>query len=287
MRTIIVNPIAGSGYALKAAEQVKTLLSARHIAFEVVQTEYKGHAEALAAKALQQGTEAIYVIGGDGTFSEVARGLVNTGVPMGLIPAGTGNDFIKTLGTPKKPADAMEFILSHEPRPCDAIDINGRVFINVTGAGFDVTVLENVADFGGKIRGILPYLVGLIRAIRKHQPMKLTYNFNGETHTEDALLCVAANGRWIGGGIPICPVAVPNDGKFDWMIVGNQPRWKIPFYLVKMMMGKIVDFPFTHHILCDKAVAESPGMKVEIDGEITPCERVEFTIHPNAMLIYW
>lgn len=170
MRMLIVNPIAGCGYALKVLEQVQHVLTARNLPFRVMRTEYPGCAAKLAQEAVEMGCEAVYVIGGDGTFSEVARGLAGSGIPIGLIPAGTGNDFVKTLATPKEPMAALDFILSHEPRLCDAIDLNGQMFLNVAGAGFDVTVLENVADFGGKIRGLLPYLVGLIRAIWKHQP---------------------------------------------------------------------------------------------------------------------
>lgn len=222
MRMLIVNPIAGCGYALKVMEQVQSVLTARNLPFRVMRTEYPGYAAKLAREAVEMGCEAVYVIGGDGTFSEAARGLAGSGIPIGLIPAGTGNDFVKTLGTPKEPMAALDFILSHEPRPCDAIDLNGQMFLNVAGAGFDVTVLENVADFGGKIRGLLPYLIGLIRAIWKHQPLQLTYTVDGKTQTKDALLCIAANGKWIGGGIPICPDAVPNDGKIDFMVVGHR-----------------------------------------------------------------
>ena len=213
MRMLIVNPIAGCGYALKVMEQVQSVLTARNLPFRVMRTEYPGYAAKLAREAVEMGCEAVYVIGGDGTFSEAARGLAGSGIPIGLIPAGTGNDFVKTLGTPKEPMAALDFILSHEPRPCDAIDLNGQMFLNVAGAGFDVTVLENVADFGGKIRGLLPYLIGLIRAIWKHQPLQLTYTVDGKTQTKAALLCIAANGKRIGGGIPICPDAVPNDGE--------------------------------------------------------------------------
>lgn len=142
MRMLIVNPIAGCGYALKVMEQVQSVLNARNLPFRVMRTEYPGYAAKLAREAVEMGCEAVYVIGGDGTFSEAARGLAGSGIPIGLIPAGTGNDFVKTLGTPKEPMAALDFILSHEPRPCDAIDLNGQMFLNVAGAGFDVTVLE-------------------------------------------------------------------------------------------------------------------------------------------------
>lgn len=95
MRMLIVNPIAGCGYALKVMEQVQSVLTARNLPFRVMRTEYPGYAAKLAQEAVEMGCEAVYVIGGDGTFSEAARGLAGSGIPIGLIPAGTGNDFIK------------------------------------------------------------------------------------------------------------------------------------------------------------------------------------------------
>lgn len=95
MRMLIVNPIAGCGYALKVMEQVQSVLTARNLPFRVMRTEYPGYAAKLAREAVEMGCEAVYVIGGDGTFSEAARGLAGSGIPIGLIPAGTGNDFVK------------------------------------------------------------------------------------------------------------------------------------------------------------------------------------------------
>lgn len=210
MRMLIVNPIAGCGYALKVMEQVQSVLTARNLPFRVMRTEYPGYAAKLAREAVEMGCEAVYVIGGDGTFSEAARGLAGSGIP-----------------------------------------------------------------------------IGLIRAIWKHQPLQLTYTVDGKTQTKDALLCIAANGKWIGGGIPICPDAVPNDGEIDFMVVGQQPRWKVPYYLVRMMMKQILNFPFTEHVLCDKVTVSSPGMHVEVDGEIIACEHAEFTMHPGALMLYW
>lgn len=87
MRMLIVNPIAGCGYALKVMEQVQSVLTARNLPFRVMRTEYPGYAAKLAQEAVEMGCEAVYVIGGDGTFSEAARGLAGSGIPIGLIPA--------------------------------------------------------------------------------------------------------------------------------------------------------------------------------------------------------
>lgn len=102
MRMLIVNPIAGCGYALKVMEQVQSVLTARNLPFRVMRTEYPGYAAKLAREAVEMGCEAVYVIGGDGTFSEAARGLAGSGIPIGLIPAGTGNDFVSRRSARRK-----------------------------------------------------------------------------------------------------------------------------------------------------------------------------------------
>ena len=102
MLTFIVNPAAGSGYALKIEAQLKAALEQRGIQAEFLRTEQPGHATQLShAAAQRESCSGVVAVGGDGTAYEVACGLMGTSVPLGIIPAGTGNDFIKTVGIPK------------------------------------------------------------------------------------------------------------------------------------------------------------------------------------------
>ena len=102
MLTFIVNPTAGNGYALKIEQQVQAEMARRGLACQFVRTEHPGHATDLAkAASSTNGCTGVIAIGGDGTAYEVACGLMNTCVPMGIVPAGTGNDFIKTVSIPK------------------------------------------------------------------------------------------------------------------------------------------------------------------------------------------
>ena len=114
MLTFIVNPAAGNQHALKVQNMLKQELERRGIESSFCLTEKPGHATDLAREAAQnKACSGVVAVGGDGTAFEVACGLMNTGVPMGIIPAGTGNDFIKTVGIPKKPLEALNFILTH------------------------------------------------------------------------------------------------------------------------------------------------------------------------------
>lgn len=285
---LIVNPIAGSGYAQKVTEQVQQVLKERGQACEVLYTSAPGHATELARQcAADEACKGVIAIGGDGTLFETASGLAGSEKPMGIIAAGTGNDFIKSVKLPKDPMQALDFILSHEPRRIDIGRINDRHFLNVCGTGFDVTVLEQMERLSSKMRGLLPYLIGVLRAIAVFKPIHVRYTMNGMTEERDVLICAVANGRFIGGGIPICPKAEVNDHLLDVVIVDSVPRWRVPFYLPGLLMGKVLDFGITRHVRCEAISVESKRMSLQIDGEIFHMDRADFAVQPGVLQMYW
>ena len=288
MLTFIVNPAAGSGYALKMEARVKAELEKRGICAEFLRTDAPGHATELAREvAGQAGCTGVIAVGGDGTCYEVACGLMGTSTPLGIIPAGTGNDFIKTVGIPKKPMQALELILSGKPRPVDVGRVNDRLFLNVSGTGFDVTVLDYTLEAKKYVKGILPYLYGLIRGIAHYKPVHMRFTADGETQERDVLICSVANGRFFGGGIPICPDAAPDDGFFDLVVVENKPRWVIPFYLPGLLMGRVLKFGITTHRRVTSVRMESKGMRLNMDGEVFPMDAADFSILKGELLLFW
>lgn len=288
MYTFIINPVAGNGYALKVEKLIADQMNKCGTVFEILHTEKPEHAMELAkASAKKPACKCVVSVGGDGTAYEVACGLLGTGVPMGIIPAGTGNDFIKTVGIPKKPMDALHHILNGTPRPVDVGRLNNRMFLNVCGTGFDVQALEYTLAAKKYVRGILPYMLGVIRAIFTYKPVHVSFTVDGETQERDVLLCSIANGKYIGGGIPVCPDAKPDDGMMDMIIVETKPRWKIPFYLPGLMLGKIDAFKITTHKRCKTMNIHSDGMHLNVDGEILTLDDAQFEILPGKLMLYW
>lgn len=288
MLTFIVNPAAGNGYALKIENQMREEMVRRALDFRFCHTDAPGHATDLAAQAAQtEGCTGVIAVGGDGTAFEVACGLMNSGVPMGIIPAGTGNDFIKTVGIPKKPLQALDFILTHQPRPVDVGGLNDRLFLNVCGTGFDVTVLDYTLAAKRYCRGLLPYLIGLIRGIAHYTPTHVRFTADGHTEDRDVLICSVANGRFFGGGIAICPDAAADDGLLDLVVVDHKPRWFLPFLVLPLLMGRILSFPFTTHKRCSNVEVYSKGMRLNIDGEIQNIDAARFRILQGALIMYW
>lgn len=287
MYAFIVNPVAGSGRAQKAVPMIEAEMRERGLNYKVYMTNHQGHATELSRQAAQEGCGCVIAVGGDGTAYEVACGLMDSGVPMGIIPVGTGNDFIKTVGIPKDATQALDFILTHPARPVDVGQLNDRLFLNVSGTGFDVQVLECMEDAKKVFHGIWPYLIGIIRGIFRYRPVHVAWTVDGETREQDVLLCAVANGRFIGGGIPICPVAEPDDGLLDLIVVENKPRRLIPFYLPGLLMGKVLTFPFASHQRCRSVTMKSPGMHLNIDGEVQAMDEVMFSVMPGRLLLHW
>ncbi len=288
MLTFIVNPTAGNGYALKIEEQLRAEIARRGIECRFLHTDHPGHATEIASQlAKDPGCTGVIAVGGDGTSYEVACGLMNTGVPLGIIPAGTGNDFIKTVGIPKKPMEALEVVLTGKARPVDVGGLNDRLFLNVCGTGFDVTVLDYTAAAKKYCRGLLPYLIGLIRGILHYKPIHVRFTADGHTEEREVLICSVANGRFFGGGIAICPDASADDGLLDLVVVEHRPRWVLPFLVPSLLMGRVLKFSFTSHKRCQSVEILSKGMRLNADGEIFPMDEARFTILQGALTLFW
>ena len=280
----IVNPIAGSGFAMEIIPRIEERMKALNLPYRVFLTEHPQHAAELA-RSLAGETEVhrVFSVGGDGTAFEVASGLAGSEKPFGIIPAGTGNDFIKSAGIPKDPMAALEAALNGREASVDMGNINGGHFLNVCGTGFDVTVLDNAESLKSRYRGLLPYFLGLLKAIFSYRPVHLRLTADGREEEGDYLICSVANGRYIGGGIPICPEAEIADGFLDLVLVQNVPRRRIPLYLPGLMMGRILRFKITRHLRVKEIAFSGKDLRVNVDGEIFSMEQVRFSVHPGVL----
>ncbi|MBR4539695.1 MAG: diacylglycerol kinase family lipid kinase [Clostridia bacterium] len=283
----ICNPIAGSGRGKIIGEIIEKILNEKKLAYIIAMTERPGHATELAREACSMHAETILAIGGDGTSLEVARGMVGRDSALGIIPAGTGNDFVKTLGVPLQPIAALEYILDHPAKNTDVGEINGDIFLNEIGTGIDVSVLDYAAKAKKTFRGILPYLYGVVMTMFHFHSISLTYSIDGgEKITMDAFVLSAANGGKIGGGIPIAPQAKVDDGKLDVAIVGKIKSTKLISRLIGLMRGKILSFPETQYYRAKSVTFTVPEMRVNIDGEIVREKTVTARVLPGALKIH-
>jgi len=282
----IVNPVAGNGFSEQAFSQLEQRMKSEGIPYSVSRTGAPGEGTRIAAElARDDQVRAVISVGGDGTAGEVAAGLCGTGKPMGIIPAGTGNDFIKSAGIPNDPMKAFDLLISGEARKTDTGWINDDFFLNVCGTGFDVTVLDYAEAEKKRHRGLTPYFLGLLKAIAHYEPVQLKVTADGEACEGAYLICSIANGRFIGGGIPICPKADIEDGLFDLVLIRNRKRWQIPFYLPGLMLSRDLHFRITSHRRVSRVKIEGKNLRVNIDGEIRSMSEAEFRINPASLLL--
>lgn len=288
MLEIIVNPAAGNGRAKVIAQEASAYLTEKGIPFQLVYTEQPDHATELARDAAARGVETVVAMGGDGTITEVARGLAHTNTALGIVPSGTGNDFIKAIGIPKDWRSALDFILTHPARTVNTGTMNDRFFMNACGAGFDVMVLDYSIEAKKHCSGIWPYFYGIIRAIKNYRPFRMRVEIGDDQVMEgDYMLCSIANGKYVGGGIPIAKQADVTDGLLDILVVDAVPRWKIPFYLPAIMLGLLPSRKPAHLYKADKCRLSSPGMRLNLDGEVLPIDDTTFTLETDALKVHW
>ena len=155
----IVNPTAGCGFAGKYVDTLKKMISRHRVDAEILFTERIGHASELAENADARGRNPIVAVGGDGTMNEIARPLVGRkDITLGIVPAGTGNDFVQILGFPNRFRDAdWDVFFEGRSISMDAGFCNGRVFLNGMGLGFDAQVAsENYEPPAKRRRAVRP-----------------------------------------------------------------------------------------------------------------------------------
>lgn len=281
----IVNPTAGSG----RAERVWARLAANHpqIAKEAHFTRAPGDGEEMAAKLVAAGCEALVAVGGDGTLHETLNGALRSSPNplIGIIPAGTGNDFARSVSLPRDPERALAICLSGEAQPIDVGLVNGRAYINVAGFGFDAAVAEEVASRSVKgATGPIPYLMAVFHQLKTFRPRPLSIRFDDQVIEAPVLFGAVGNGSTYGGGMKICPHARVDDGALDLCLAGDLGPVETLVNLVKVFRGLHLDHPKCSYHRAQKIVVEGdPLVRVHADGQLLGNLPATFEIRPQAI----
>lgn len=279
----IANARSGKGRGQEVANKIKEYMQG--IAeFEICYTQYREHAVLLAKELSQrQDCTAIVAVGGDGTFSEVLNG-ADLKHPIGFIPSGSGNDFIRTTGE-KTLKERLDDILSGEYKNIDFISVNEKRCLNVLGGGFDVDVLENEARFRKTFKGAICYYLALLKTLLciKFRPMKMVVD-NGEEIEYECLIFALANGKYYGGGMPLSLESSIDDGKMDLLIIKKLPLIKVPYVLAKFLSGNVRDVK--KHVFscaCTSFLCYLGDVPMQIDGEIKKIEKIDCKVITNQL----
>ena len=278
----ILNPFAGSKDSLTLKPTIISYFEAHpEEVYEIVETEYAGHATEIAKRYTEADDVCLYAVGGDGTAFEVLNGL-NDGVRMAVIPNGTGNDYYRMI-MPQKDAVSKILIDTIEGKNvrADYGIANERKYLNASSMGIDADINELANHLGKKypIPKSLVYIVAAIRKVLKPQPHFYTMTFDGKELKQKALLVAVMVGGYYGGGFYPAPMADIQDGKFDIVIADDMKIARIFNLLPKYMKGTHVGIPEVKFYQTDRItlVSDTPVL-YGCDGEPILESKIEYRL---------
>lgn len=284
MFAIIVNPVSGGREGAQLVEQMKALIAEKGHTAHVFATECEGDATQKARQALEEGYTSVVSVGGDGTLSEVVQAVAGSTATLYVVPTGTGNDFARAFGLPKKPIDAFREQLQGERVQIDCLTANGCPFINVGGSGFDVEVLRKTEELKAVYPGEVAYRKAVLAVLGSYQAIDAEISVDGgQVRREKATIIEMANGRYFGGGMLVAPGSDMQDGLMDVVIVGRVPSWGIPFLLPLFIKGWHVKLPICKVVKAKEVRLKAPNLVVNMDGRLEPMDEVVFGILPGAL----
>lgn len=273
----IVNPNSGKVNKSKLENNIRNACIRREIPYEIMYTKKAGDAKGLAKKIPDEEC-VVFSVGGDGNLNEVLNGIVTSEHKiLGNIPAGSGNDFDKTL------KQQQPGIIS-----IDLGRINRRFFVNVACLGLDADVANNISFIRNKkwIPVSQRYNASLIYTYFKYKFKKLKITM-GETQVENECTILAiGNGQYYGGGFRIAPHALLDDGMLDIYFVEKMPKPKMIPVLMKLLKGNHESSPYVKRYTDKKIIVDSEELCIfNVDGEMMRSNHFEIEILPNTLKV--
>ena len=296
---IILNPMADMGNAWRIARDLRSITE-QHGGVDWSGTVYPGHAIELARQAGEQGYDMVIAMGGDGTVHEVVNGLMQVPAEkrpiLGVVPAGSGNDFAHGLKASKTPTEALNRAINGDPTTVDLgmmTDEHGHTeyFDNTLGIGFGamVTIRSHQLPV---LRGFLMYLTSVIQTIiLNHNAIHMQIESDGEKWEQKVIYLIICNGPREGGGFLVAPNAKISDGLLDYAMIKDVSRLKLFRILPEVMKGTHGRFKEVKMGTCKKfTLTANRPLYIHADGEIftgpgTDLRKVSFEILPNALRV--
>jgi YegS/Rv2252/BmrU family lipid kinase len=248
----------------------------------------------LARSAAEDGATLLVAVGGDGTVNEVAQGLAGrNGVELAVIPRGTGWDFVRTYGIPRRLEDAVAVVLGGRPRSIDLGRARYRTwagaeaesyFANIASAGMSGAIAKRANETSKALGGKVSYLWATLAVFSHWRNDEVRIAVDGERRSGRMHDVVVANGRYFGGGMMICPEAEPDDGLFDVLTIGDLTKRDLLLTLPKTYRGRHLPHPKAE-LLRGEVVEVDSGtpLPIELDGEQPGTTPVRFEIVPQAL----
>jgi YegS/Rv2252/BmrU family lipid kinase len=282
--TLLVNPASAGGKSLKLLPRIEAALDTRRAVFRVERTRSLEHGVDLALAAVESG-ETPVVVSGDGLMGVVGGALAGAEAPLGLIPAGRGNDLARALGIPTEPEAAVETILAGHSRRIDVGEANGKRFLGIVSVGFD-SECNRLANETHFLRGDLVYVYSMLRTLIGWRSARFTITVGEERKRISGYFVDVANNSVYGGGMWIAPEAEIDDGLFDVVAIEEVGKLRFLTGLRDVLKG-------THLGKDEVSVFRAPRLQLDAsrpfpvyaDGDHLTDLPVSLRVLPNALSI--
>ena len=293
---IVVNPHSGNSNFKKSWEKITYILKLKNINFSYSFTEYRKHEVILVDKAIEQGYRNIISVGGDGTLHHVVNGIMKqryiktSKIKLGVIPLGTGNDWIRTYNIPNSIEKSIDVILKNttvlQDIGCLTL-LNGKkeYFNNLAGTGYDGYVVKNLNYL--KKMGSLAFLVSGLYSLFSYKKTKYKIIINNKTINEQCLMILFGICKYSGGGLRVTKDPNPKDGLLDITIVKNISFLDLLFNIPKLYNGDIIHHrKVTNYKTRELKILDNYNSTIEADGEIIGNGSLYVTIVSNALQFF-
>ena len=285
---IIINPISGgaSPRAARARAQLAlAVVDAHGDPVEVLLTEAVGHARELAKSAVRRGARLVLAWGGDGTINEVASALAFDEVPLGIVPAGSGNGLARELGVHPRAERAIADALQAVPRPMDLGEIDGHLFANMAGIGFDAHIASRFAT--ATRRGFVGYAGITARALTSYVPQHYRVTIGDVETAHRAVLVTIANSAQFGNNARIAPGARVDDGELDLVVFEERSRIATLCQMPRLFNGTVARVRgCTIRRIREVTIESDAPMAYHVDGEpVAGGTRLRARVHPGALMV--
>lgn len=230
--------------------------------------------------------DLVIIGGGDGTLNRVVDVLVETQLPLGILPLGTANDLARTLGLPQSIPDACRAIAQGKRRSIDLGWVNGKYFFNVASLGLSVKITRRLSQGMKQRWGILAYAISAVQALTQLHPFRAEIRVDGETVAVKTLQIAVGNGRYYGGGMAIAEDAAIDDQRLDLYSLEVKHLWQFIPLLWKMRRGQQASLPWVRGLHGQEiAIDTREPHAINTDGEITTATPATFRVIPQALTV--
>jgi YegS/Rv2252/BmrU family lipid kinase len=297
---VIINPTSGNGSSKRKWPMIQSLLDSHDFDYSFAFTSRPKHSIDLVQNAVNQVFENIICIGGDGTIHNIVNGIMTQNVKatskiiLGVIPIGTGNDWVKTYGIPKDIEKAIQRIKQNTIKCQDIgkieflnIDADAVYFNNLAGVGFDGHVVSKVKKY--KNLGATAYLAGAIIGLLEFRNFKAVIEVDTEEIKVNALMILIGLCTYSGGGMRLTKNADPEDGNFDITLTNNFGKFDVLKNIVRLFNGKVTSSKKVRTIkasLVKIHTSDKNRPLIQADGELIGEGGIKVTLIPKAFTFY-